>query len=90
MHNSVARLTLRHLWSDSAKPLLFTYNAVHGDAHKYFSNLVCAYKPTEALLSANNNLLTVVQTHVKDGDNLWNTLPHDICLFSNFQCMPKD
>ena len=43
------------------------------------------YKPTRALRSANNNVLTLVWTHVKSGDNsfmvaaatLWNTLPYD-------------
>ena len=47
------------------KVLVFTYKAVHGDAPKYLSDLVCP----RALRSANNNLLTVVRTHVKAGDN---------------------
>ena len=47
------------------KLLVFTYKAVHGDAPKYLSDLVCPYKPARALRSANNNLVTVVQTHVK-------------------------
>ena len=51
------------------KLLVFTYKAVHGDAPKYLSDLVCPYKPVRALRSANNNLLTVVRTHVKAGDN---------------------
>ena len=48
---------------------VFTYKTVHGDAPKYLSDLVCPYKPARALRSANNNLLTVVRTHVKAGDN---------------------
>ena len=68
------------------KRLVFTYKAVHGDAPKYLSDLVCPYKPARALRSANNNLLTVVRTHVKAGDNsfvvaaatLWNVLPNNI------------
>ena len=65
-----------------SKLLVFIYKAVHGDASKYVSDLVCPYKPTRALRSANNNLLTVVRTHVKAGDNsfvgaaatLWNVI----------------
>jgi len=38
-------------------------------APKYLSDLVCPYKPARALRSANNNLLTVVWTHVKAEDN---------------------
>ncbi len=68
------------------KLLVFTYKAVHGDAPKYLCDLVCPYKPTRALRSTNNNMLTVLRTHVKAGDNsfavaaatLWNTLPNDI------------
>ena len=52
----------------------------------YLSDLVCPYNPARALRSANNNLLTVVRTHVKAGDNsvvvaaatLWNALPNNI------------
>ena len=59
---------------------------MHGDAPKYLSALVCPYKPARALRSANNNLLTVVRTHVKAGDNsfvvaaatLRNALPSNI------------
>ena len=53
------------------KLLTFTCKAVHGDAPKYRSDLVCPYKPARALRSANNNLLTVVRTDVKTGDNLF-------------------
>ena len=56
---------------------------MHGDAPKYLSDFVCLYKPARALRSANDNLLTVVRTHMKAGDSsfvvsaatLWNTLP---------------
>ena len=51
------------------KLIVFTYRAVHGDAPKYLSDLVCPYKPARGLRSANNNVLTVVRTHVKAGDN---------------------
>ena len=51
------------------KFLVFTYKAVHGDATKYLSDLVCPYKPARALRSANNNLLSIGRTHVKAGDN---------------------
>ena len=47
------------------KLLVFTYKAVHGDAPKYLSDLMCPCKPIRALRSANNNLLTVVRTHEK-------------------------
>ena len=65
------------------KLLIFTYKAVHGDAPKCLSDLVCLYKPARALRSVNNNLLTVLRTHMKAGDNsfvvtaatLWNALP---------------
>ena len=65
---------------------VFTYKAVHGDAPKYLSDLVCPYKPARALRSANNNLLTVVRTIVKAGNNsfvvaaatLWNALLNNI------------
>ena len=68
------------------KLLVFTYKAVHGDAPKYLSDLVCLYKPVRALRSAKNNLLIVVRTHVKAGDNsfvvaaatLWHALPNNI------------
>ena len=68
------------------KLLVFTYKAVHGDAPQYLSDLMCPYKPATALRSANNNLLTVVRTHVKAGVNsfvvaaatLWNALPNNI------------
>ena len=68
------------------KLLVFTYKAVHGDAPKYLSDLMCPCKPIRALRSANNNLLTVVRTHEKDGDNsfvvaaatLRNALPSNI------------
>ena len=68
------------------KLLVFTYKAVTGDAPKYLSDLVCPYKPARELRSANNNLLTVVRTHVKAGDNSfvvaaatsWNALPSNI------------
>ena len=49
------------------KIIVFPYTAAHGDAPKYPSDLVCPYKPARALRSANNNLLTVVPTHVKAG-----------------------
>ena len=102
IHNSAARLILRHPPSNSAmlcilywlpvpqriefKLLVFTYKAVHGDAPKYLSDLVCPYKPARGLRSANNNLLTFVRTHLKAGDNsflvaeatLWNALPSNI------------
>ena len=59
---------------------------MYGDAPKYLSARVCPYKPARALRSVNNNLLTVVRTHVKAGDNsfviaaatLWNVLPSNI------------
>ena len=68
------------------KLIVFTYEGVHGDAPKYLSDLVCPYKPARALRSASNNLLTVVRTHVRAGDNsfvvaaatLWNALPNNI------------
>ena len=73
---------------------------MHGDAPKYLPDLVCPYKPASALRSANNNLLMVVRTHVKAGDNprvvagatLWNALPNskDVSLFSHIQGTPKD
>ena len=50
------------------KLLVFTYRAVHGDAPKYLCDLVSPYTPTRVLRSANNNMLTVQRTHVKDGD----------------------
>ena len=68
------------------KLIVFTYKAVAGDAPKYLSDLVCPYKPARVLRSANDNLLTVVQTQVKAGDNsfvvtaatLWNALSSNI------------
>ena len=68
------------------KLLVCTYKAVHCDAPKYLSDLVCPYKPARALRSANNNILTVVRTHMKAGDNsfvvaaatLWNAIPNNI------------
>ena len=47
---------------------VFTYKAVHGDAPKYLSDLVCPDTPARALRSASNNMLTVRRTHVKAGD----------------------
>ena len=69
-----------------SKLLVFTYKAVHGDAPKYVSDLVCPYKPARALHSANNNLLTVLRTHVKAGyksfvvaaATLWYAQPNNI------------
>ena len=60
---------------------MFTYKAVHCDATKYLSDLVCPYTPARALRSVSNNMLTVRRTHVKAGDNsfavaaatMWNT-----------------
>ena len=87
------------LWRIEFKLLVFTYKAVHDDAPKYLSDLVCPYKPARALRSANNNLLTVVRTHVKAGDNsfvvaaatLWNVLPNNIktsaCLATFKACL---
>ena len=68
------------------KLLVFTYKAVHGDAPKYLSDLLCPYTPARALCSASNNMSTVRRTHVKAADSsfaiaaatLWNTLPNDI------------
>ena len=65
---------------------------MHGDAPKYLSDLVCPNKPGRALRLANNNLLTVVRTQVKAGNNsfvvaaasLWYVLPNhfktSVCL----------
>ena len=53
------------------KLLVFTYKAVHGDAPKYLSDLVCPYTPARALRSVSNNMLTVRRTHVKGGDSLF-------------------
>ena len=68
------------------KLLVFTYKAVHGDAPKYLSDLVCPDTPARALRSASDNMLTVRRTHVKAGDSsfavaaatLWNNLLNDI------------
>ncbi|KAK2185064.1 hypothetical protein NP493_246g00027 [Ridgeia piscesae] len=76
------------------KIIAFTYKAVHGNAPKYLSDLVCPYKPARALCSANNNLLTVVRTYVKAGDNsfvvaaatLWNVL-HVHSNIKTFACL---
>ena len=66
-----------------------------------YQTLCVRTKPARALGSANNNLLTVVRTHVKAGDNsfvvaaatLWNALPNDIktpaCL-ATFKARLKD
>ena len=67
---------------------MFTYKALHGDAPKYLSDLVCPDTPARALRSASNNLIIVRRTHVKVGDSsfvvatatLSNNLPNDIKL----------
>ena len=77
------------------KLIVFTYKAVHSDAPKYLLDLVWQYKPARTLRSANNNLLTVVRTHVKAGiTHLWlqqqpyGTLYLTTCI--HLQDTPKD
>ena len=60
-----------------------SYKAMHNDAPVYLCELVCPYKPTRTLRSANNNMLEVKRTRNKAGDcsfaitatSLWNNLP---------------
>ena len=60
------------------KLLVFTYEAVHGNAPTYLSDLVCPYTLARVLCSESNNMLTVRRTHVKPGTaRLWS--PRRLC-----------
>ena len=67
------------------KIILLTFNAVHGFAPHYISELVSPYKPTRSLRSSTQQLLQVPQqrtktygerTFVYSAPTLWNSLPH--------------
>uniref|UniRef100_A0A8C6TLJ0 Reverse transcriptase domain-containing protein n=1 Tax=Neogobius melanostomus TaxID=47308 RepID=A0A8C6TLJ0_9GOBI len=66
------------------KILVLTFRALHGQAPKYVSDLLCPYSSGRTLRSSGQNLLTVPRTHFKTrGDlsfeavapKLWNDLP---------------
>ena len=69
------------------KVILLTFKALHGLAPEYLAELISVYKPTRALRSVDQELLSVPSTKLKSfGDrafikaapSLWNNLPHHV------------
>ena len=80
------------------KIILLAFNAVHGFAPHYISELVSPYKPTRSLRSSTQQLLQVPQqrtktygerTFVYSAPTLWNSLPHALRSQANIELFKK-